>query len=498
RVLVDTLPVGVLESTVGGRIVSVNGAWRRMFGFGDTEDLTTVNVRDLYGDAEERSAILVQASSGLLAAEAETVFRRRDGTLFPAERYSISVVDAEGKMVGLRGVVIDVTNRKNLEAQLNQAQKMKAIGQLTGGIAHDFNNILMVIIGSVDALQEEENLGPGVREQVDQIDKSVQRATDLTRSLLAFSHKLPLHPQPTDMNDLVVTTGKLLRRTLGAAIEIDSVFGDDLWPVQVDRGQLETALLNLCINARDAMPGGGRLLIETSNARSDDSYLVKNAGAEPGDFAILSITDTGTGIPAAILDRVFDPFFTTKDVGKGTGLGLSMVHGFIKQSNGHIRIKSEVGHGTSIIMYLPRSVTVQAEARGQDASPLPRGGERILVVEDETQVREVVIQQLVSLGYAVTSAADGAAGLAVFEAAQRPYDLLLTDIIVPGPLNGKALADEVTRRWPKTRVLFMSGYSENALTHNGHLVPGAQLLSKPFRKTDLAQAIRRVLDNPTS
>ncbi|CAN5684683.1 hypothetical protein BH11PSE3_BH11PSE3_17860 [soil metagenome] len=486
RALVDTLPVGVLESTADGRIVSVNGAWRRMFGFADSDDVSAVDVADLYGDPADRITLMAQAEGGQLPAEAETVFRRRDGTVFPAERYFRKVVDAEDKVVGLRGIVIDVTKRKALEARLNQSQKMEAVGQLTGGIAHDFNNILMVILGNVDALEDETALSPYVRERIDQIDQAGQRAADLTRSLLAFSHKLPLHPRRTDMNELVVTVGKLLRRTLGARIEIDSVLGEDLWLVQVDRGQLENALVNLCVNARDAMPAGGRLLIETRNHP-------KGPGETLGDFVVLSVTDSGSGIPPEVLAKVFEPFFTTKGVGKGTGLGLSMVHGFINQSKGHIEIKSTVGQGTSVIMSLPRTEGVPEDEAASIVGPLPRGDEEILVVEDEDRVRTVVVQQLLSLGYAVASAADGVSGLAACQSASRPYDLLLTDVIVPGPLNGKALADEVVRRWPRTRVLFMSGYSQDTIVHEGRPDPGVMLLAKPFRKLDLALAVRSAL-----
>ncbi len=494
RALVDTLPVGVLETTADGLIVTANRTTRRMFGFGDTENLAAVEIQELCADSLDRAAVLLHPVTGNEGSDVELVFRRRDGTLFSTECHLRSILDADGKIIGLRGIVIDITSRRVLENQLNQAQKMEALGQLTGGIAHDFNNILMIILANADALQEEHKLAPEALERIEQIGKATQRATDLTRSLLAFSHKLPLRPQRTDINDLVVATGKLLRRTLGAQIEIESVLGDDLCPVQVDRGQLENALVNLCVNARDAMPSGGRLLIETRAHTPDEASIADDLELTAGAYGILSVTDAGTGIPPETLARVFEPFFTTKEVGKGTGLGLSMVHGFIKQSKGHIRIKSVVGYGTTITMYLPCCEAVHVEMDKPIAGAMPRGREEILVVEDEARVRDVVVRQLQSLGYAVTSAIDGAAGLAAFEASARPLDLVLTDVVMPGPLNGKALADEVARRWPETHILFMSGYAEDVLVHDGRLEPGIALLSKPFRKIDLAQAVRRALD----
>jgi signal transduction histidine kinase len=388
----------------------------------------------------------------------------------------------------------ELAERIRLEAQLVQSQKMEAVGQLTGGVAHDFNNILMVILSNADALVEDENFEPRVLTRLEEIIKATERAADLTRSLLAFSRKLPLRPQSTDINDLVLATGKFLRPTLGAQVEIETFLAPDLWTVNVDRAQFESALVNLCINARDAMPQGGRLLIETSNVVLDDDDVERKPDARPGPYAMAAVTDTGSGIPQDALARVFEPFFTTKEVGKGTGLGLSMVHGFVKQSGGHIEIYSEEGAGTVIRIYLPRIEGFRADEASEAARAMPRGSERILVVEDDAQVRAAVVLQLQSLGYLLAQASDAAAGLAAFEAAAPPYDLLLTDIIMPGKFNGKALANAVTSRWPNTRVLFMSGYSERAIVHDGRLDPGVQLLTKPFRKIELAETIRRCLD----
>ncbi len=392
-------------------------------------------------------------------------------------------------------LTLELAERNRLEAQLVQSQKMEAVGQLTGGVAHDFNNILMIILSNIEALQEEENIDPKMMKRLDAIAKATDRATALTRSLLAFSRKLPLQPLPTDINDLVVAAGNLLRPTLGAHIEIDSMLADDPWIVNIDRQQFENALINLCINARDAMPSGGRLLIETSNVVLDDDYATKTADVTAGSYLMVAVTDTGAGIQPEVLGRVFEPFFTTKEVGKGTGLGLSMVHGFVKQSGGHIAVQSEFGTGTVIRMYLPRSAAGHANETATPKPALPRGSERILVAEDDGQVRSAVVQQLQSLGYDVDQAADGASGVAAFECAKLPYDMLLTDVIMPGVLHGKALADAVVKRWPETCVLFMSGYSKATIIHDGRLDPGVHLLTKPFRKIDLAEATRRVLDS---
>ena len=338
--------------------------------------------------------------------------------------------------------------------------------------------------------------------RLERVSKAVQRTSDLTRQLLAYSRKQSLRPQHTNINDLVTTTGTLLRRSLGAQIEIESILDDNLWPVSIDRTQLETALVNLCINARDAMPEGGRLLIETRNARLDKDYVARHPDAAVGDHVMLSVTDTGSGMPPDVAAKVFEPFFTTKETGKGTGLGLSMVYGFIKQSKGHIAVDSAVGHGTAFRLYLPRGKEGAVDSAVEPQPEIARGSERILVVEDEPQVRTSVVLQLKSLGYEVTEAPDGAAGVAAFESAARdghgtsarPFDLLLTDVVMPGPLNGKALAEEVARRWPGTRIVLMSGYSSNVLTEGSEILSGVRLLSKPFRRIDLASIVRQVLD----
>jgi PAS domain S-box-containing protein len=388
----------------------------------------------------------------------------------------------------------DMTEYESAEAQLRQAQKMEAVGQLTGGIAHDFNNILMVIMANVDALEDERSGDPLLLGRAKEIGEATQRAADLTRQLLAFSRKQALRPQRTNINDLIVVTSQLLRRSLGERIEIDLSLADDLWNTEIDRSQLESAVVNLAINARDAMPGGGRLLIETRNVALEADYAAQNPGVATGDYVMLAITDTGVGIPANMLDRVFEPFFTTKEVGKGTGLGLSMVYGFIKQSGGNTKIYSEVGRGTSIRLYLPRYEGEKEQAAARPSVSIPGGSERVLVVEDDSGVRAGVVLQLASLGYAVLAVSNGAEALAAVEAAPQPFALLLTDVVMPGPLTGEDLAKEVVRRWPGTKVVFMSGYTEDAVVSHGRLEADVLLLSKPFRKSELAIMLRQALD----
>jgi len=399
---------------------------------------------------------------------------------------------AEGAVLVLR----DVTVLKETERALRDSQKMDAIGQLTGGVAHDFNNILTVITGTIDILTRGVADRPNLANIARMIDEAATRGSDLTRQLLAFARKQPLQPQVTDINALVVDTAKLLQPTLGQQIEIESMLEDDAWPAMVDGTQLSTALLNLALNARDAMPNGGKLTVETANVVLDNVYAQANPETMPGSYVMVAVSDTGTGIPVTLHHKVFEPFFTTKEFGKGTGLGLSMVYGFVKQSGGHIRICSEEGNGTTIRLYLPRSDAVALMPNNAAGLILQGGHETILVVEDDVLVRRYVISQLESLGYTPIAAANAAEALALVERG-KTFDLLFTDIIMPGGMNGRELADEVTRLRPGARVLFTSGYTENAIIHHGRLDPDVALLSKPYRKLELAQMIRKALGPST-
>jgi signal transduction histidine kinase len=379
------------------------------------------------------------------------------------------------------------------QQQLAQSQKMEAVGQLTGGIAHDFNNILTVITGTIEILADAVAHEPKLAEIAEMISAAAQRGAELTQHLLAFSRKQPLNPRATDTNELVIGAARLLRPTLGEHIEIDSMLKEDAWPALVDPGQLTTALVNLAVNARDAMPNGGKLTFETGNVYLDESYAEAHSDVSPGAYAMVVVSDSGTGIPAEILDKVFDPFFTTKEVGKGTGLGLSMVYGFVKQSGGHIKIYCEDGHGTCVKIYLPRAAGHDIESIDLVmASPVQGGTETILVVEDDPFVRQYVVTQLVGFGYHAIPVANADETLSLIDQGIA-CDLLFTDVIMPGSKNGRELADEVLRRQPDVKVLYTSGYSESAIIHNGRLDPGVLLLTKPYRRSDLALMIRSAL-----
>jgi CheY-like chemotaxis protein len=376
---------------------------------------------------------------------------------------------------------------------MRQAQKMDAIGQLTGGVAHDFNNILTVITGTIGILADAVADRPELVSIAKLIDDAAERGAQLTKHLLAFARKQPLQPVEIDINSLVLEAAKLLHPTLGEHIEISPKLSDDAWPTLVDASQLTTAVLNLSLNARDAMPRGGKLTLETDNVHLDQDYASMNSEVAPGDYVMVAVSDTGTGIPAALMEKVFDPFFTTKEVGKGTGLGLSMVFGFVKQSGGHIKIYSEEGHGTTVKIYLPRS-----SGQGQTASDLVSsaevkgGSETVLVVEDDMLVRNYVMTQVASLGYATLEAANATEALKIIDDGAH-IDLLFTDVIMPGPMNGRQLVDEALRRRPQLKTLFTSGYTENAILHHGRLDEGVLLLAKPYRKPELARMIRVAL-----
>jgi CheY-like chemotaxis protein len=362
-----------------------------------------------------------------------------------------------------------------------------------GGIAHDFNNMLTVITGTIDLLAEGVADRPQLHSIAKLIGEAADRGAELTGHLLAFARKQPLQPRDTDINDLVAAAQGLFRRALGEQVEIDAALADDAWFALVDPTQLTTALLNLALNARDAMPGGGKLTLETKNIVLDETYAAGNREVQPGDYVMVAVSDTGSGIPEAIRDRVFEPFFSTKAAGKGTGLGLSMVYGFVKQSRGHIKLYSEEGHGTTVRIYLPRS-GAESE-RGPTASgsaEIEGGSETVLVVEDDALVRGYVISRLRNLGYRTLEAANAAEAIAIADAG-TPFDLLFTDVIMTGAMNGRQLADEIATRRPSVKVLFTSGYTENAIVHHGRLDPGVLLLAKPYRNSELARMVRRAL-----
>ncbi|RED31286.1 PAS domain S-box-containing protein [Rhodopseudomonas thermotolerans] len=421
----------------------------------------------------------------------EVEAQRRDGSLISLE-VSMAALPVEGRFV-VNAFMRDLTEKIAFEEQLRQSQKMESIGQLTGGIAHDFNNMLTVITGTIDIISDGVADQPHLAAIAKLISEAADRGSELTRLLLAFARKQPLRPDETEVNGLLAGLQSLLRPTLGEPIEVATVLAKDAWPIYVDRGQLESALVNLAVNARDAMPKGGKLTIETSNAVVDPDLGKRFGDLAPGDYVMIAITDTGCGIPEAIRSKVFDPFFTTKEVGKGTGLGLSMVYGFIKQSGGHITLDSEEGQGTTFRLYLPRA-RVESEVETEPATEQSAvgGTETILVVEDDAMVRSYVNAQLKSLGYTTLSVGNAAAALSIGQS-DTSFDLLFTDVVMPGPMNGVQLAAEMAKLRPGLKVLYTSGYSENALIHNDRIDSDVLLLSKPYRRSDLARMIRRAL-----
>ncbi|WP_170149458.1 PAS domain S-box protein [Rhodoplanes roseus] len=408
------------------------------------------------------------------------------------------IYDGEGVVRGAVLLYHDLSKSKHIERQLRQGQKMDAIGQLTGGVAHDFNNILTAITCTIEILAKGVADRPHLATIARIIDQAARRGADLTRQLLAFARRQPLDPRPTDINGLMTDTARLLRPTLGEHIELAAVLADGVWPAMVDASQLSTAVINLAVNARDAMPGGGKLIIETANVTLDETYADTNPDSKAGDYVMIAVSDNGAGIPAGIRDKVFEPFFTTKDVGRGTGLGLSMVYGFIRQSGGHVKLYSEEGQGTSIKLYLPRIVEAEeTEDEGPAIDAMTGGDETILVVEDDDLVRRNVITLLEDLGYTAYAASSGPEALALLDRGTA-FDLLFTDVIMPGGMNGRELAAEVLRLRPSTKVLYTSGYAEDAIVHHGRLDPDVTLLNKPYRKADLARKVREALAGPAA
>jgi PAS domain S-box-containing protein len=399
--------------------------------------------------------------------------------------------DGSGAISGAALVYHDATASRETEHKLQQSQKLDAIGKLTGGVAHDFNNMLTVITGTTETLVARLAHDPELQKTAELIDQAAERCTELIRHLLAFARRQPLQPRNVDINATVLDIAKLLRPTLGEQIEVNSILEQEVATAHIDASQLANSLLNMAINARDAMPNGGKLLLETRNVVLDEAYAQGNPGVKPGPYVMLAVSDTGAGMSQEVLDKVFEPFFTTKEVGKGSGLGLSMVYGFVKQSGGHIRIYSEVGHGTTIKLYLPPA-RGQVETAPAAAPPLPHGNETIMVVEDDALVRNFVTTQLQSLGYRTAGAANGPAAMNLIEDGQA-FDLLFTDVIMPGSMSGRELAEKVLKLRPGIKVLYTSGYTDNAIVHQGRLDAGVLLLTKPYRKSQLASMIRRAL-----
>jgi PAS domain S-box-containing protein len=496
RGIIDTALDAFVQIDQSGRILDWNTQAEVIFGWPRRDALGKDFIDLLIGETDRevlRAGLARFLGSGrdqILQRRREIMVRSRDGREFRAELSATAVKTREGFV--LNGFVRDLTDKIAAEDRIRQAEKMEALGQLTGGIAHDFNNILTVITGTIEILADAVAKEPQLAAITKMIDEAAARGADLTQHLLAFARKQPLQPRETDINTLIIDTANLLRPTLGEHIEIESAFEDETCVATVDPNQLATALLNLALNARDAMPNGGKLILETGSTYLDENYANLHGDVRPGHYALIAVSDTGIGIPAAILDKVFNPFFTSKGPGRGTGLGLSMVYGFVKQSAGHIKIYSEEGHGTTIKMYLPPGTGAAIASETAFVSAVQGGHERILVVEDDKLVRDYVLTQLHSLGYATRDAANATEALGLVEAG-HDFDLLFTDVIMPGAMNGRQLATELQNCKPGLKVLFTSGYTENAIIHHGRLDTGVLLLAKPYRKSDLARMIRKAL-----
>ncbi len=447
--------------------------------------------------ADDRSRILSQLNQGILGGSSrwseEYRCQRADGKIIQIIDRGFFLRDRSGKAVRMIGSMMDVTERRELDEKLRQSQKLEAVGQLTGGVAHDFNNLLTVIVGNSELLREELETTPRLWHLANMTVTAAERGAELTNRLLAFARRQPLQPKVLNLNKLLGGMDALLRRTLAENIDIRTVRGAGVGLTEVDPGQLEVAILNLAINARDAMPEGGRLTIETSNVTLDDQYSWQHHDVRPGDYVMISVSDTGTGMPPEVVARAFDPFFTTKEVGKGSGLGLSLVYGFVKQSGGHAKIYSEPGEGTTVKLYLPRVREGQFAAEDDIRRTSVQGGsEHIFVVEDDELVRTHLVNQLKALGYRVSMAENGKKALDLLHRLDD-VDLLFTDIVMPGGMNGRELAESASAIRPGLKILFTSGYTENAVVHQGRLIQGVQLLSKPYRLQEMSAKVRKVL-----
>jgi len=501
--LFDDAPVGYHEVEAGGRITKVNRTELEMLGYA-AEEMLGQPIWKFVMEKEQSQQSIMAKITGVAppGRQFERTYGRKDGTTFPVLIEDRLLRDAEGRIMGIRSTIQDITDRKRaeeevktLEEQLRQSQKIEAIGRLAGGIAHDFNNLLTVIKGyaQLSLLDLKEN-NP-LWENIQQIQKATQRATDLTRQLLAFSRRQILDPKVLDLNSLLRDTEKMLRRMIGEDIELVALLSEDLGRVKIDPGQIEQVIFNLAVNARDAMPSGGKLTIETANAESDEGYAHTHVGVIPGHYVRLSVSDTGVGMSREVQEKAFDPFFTTKEKGKGTGLGLSTVHGIVTQSGGKIWVYSEPGHGTTFKIYFP---TIEGELDNlngkNETDSSPGGTETVLLVEDDPSVRDLANRLLKQPGYRVLEAATGEEALRlVQEKTGEKIHLLFTDVVLP-QMGGKELADQLKIFRPDLKVLYTSGYTDYAIVHHGVLDSGTHFLQKPFSLKTLSQKVREVLD----
>jgi PAS domain S-box-containing protein len=497
RSLVDRAVFGIYRSTVDGRLLTVNPALVRMLRYVNADDLLALNLNDVYMDRTARDALMTKVMEhGRIAGE-EVMWQPRSGDAIRV-RLSGAIVDVSTTGSPIFEVIVeDITERHRLHEQLRQAQKMEAIGHLAGGIAHDFNNLLTAILGYSELLTEQIGPDKSIGQDLREIMSAAQRAAALTRQLLAFSRRQVLAVAAVDLNQVIGNMEKMLRRLLGERITIKTAFADRLRPIMADATHLEQVLINLAVNARDAMPHGGTLTIETRDADLDAHYASTHAGAKPGAYALLSVGDTGMGMSRETQARIFEPFFTTKELGRGTGLGLAAVYGIVHQLGGYVWVESEPGRGTVFQVYLPET----QDAVQTTAAPVVRvvapGTETILLVEDEDAVRAFIKTVLQRFGYTVWETPSAEAALTLLDGVDGPIHLLLTDVILP-KMDGRELALRVTRNHPLTQVLFMSGYPERMATPQGFLESGVQLMEKPFTAQSLLARVRQVLGRDIS
>ena len=495
RSLVTNAPYGICRCNSAGELLDVNPALLTMLGYSSARELVGKHLGGLYADTLHWFELADHLHSAAPFNGLISEWKRKDG-LGVSVRVSGRAVSDGDKRTAFELFAEDVTERRALEQQLRQSQKMEAVGRLAGGIAHDFNNLLMVISGYSEFLLERLGPDPALRGPAQEIAGASQRASSLTRQLLAFSRKQMLAPKILDLNGVVTENLKMLTRVIGEDIDLVMVPASSLGAVRADAGQIDQVIMNLAVNARDAMPSGGKLTIETSNVSLDEDYARFHAPLRPGDYVMLSISDTGLGMDSETQSHIFEPFFTTKGP-KGTGLGLSTVYGIVKQSGGYIWVFSESGKGTTFKIYLPqvaeRVEPAQVVASEESALTAP-GTETILLAEDEANLRYLARQFLEKQGYKVIEAADGTRAMQIALAHQGVIHLLLTDVIMPG-MNGRELAQRISEIRPQTKVLYMSGYTENVIGHNGTLDAGVRLLQKPFTLGELRSKVRQVLDS---
>jgi two-component system cell cycle sensor histidine kinase/response regulator CckA len=495
RSLIKNAVYGIYHSTIDGRFIEVNPALAAMLGYQSEAELTEVQVESLYVDPSERRRFIDRLQSNRIEG-VETQWKRKDGSRITLRLSGRALRSAEGGLEGFEMIVEDVTARRLLESQFRQAQKMEAIGRLAGGVAHDFNNLLTAMLGYSDLLLDQFAEDDPCRFDVLEIKKAAERASSLTRQLLAFSRKQVLQPKPLDLNAIVSGFDKMLRRLIGEDVELITVLGRDLGLVKADPGQVEQVIMNLAVNARDAMPGGGKLIIETDNVELDAAYARRHEPVIPGRYVMLAVSDTGCGMDDEVKSHLFEPFFSTKERGKGTGLGLATVYGIVKQSGGYVWVYSEPGRGASFKIYLPQIDAAEVETAGSARTAGTAGGsETVLVVEDEAAVRRLAVEVLKRHGYHVLEAGDGAEAIAVADRHAGRIDVLITDLVMP-EMNGAELAALLTGRRPTTRVLYTSGYTDEAVMRGGVLDPGTNFLQKPFNSERLINAVRQVLDRP--